>query len=170
MYLHYKEMSYNHLLKIEGELLFQGITQLLFYFLTSHHHPQFVVISCSCEQLFPGALHCGKYQKLSGFAHWRNLYENLFQSLSALWTQNLLSIIMFFETETEPLSYSIPHSLPCYKCFPKHLSIPAAGSGALFDHIDGSVEADRALFHTLKWGSLQMTGKQGGESCAVSKH
>lgn len=34
--------------------------------------------------------------------------------------------------------------------FPKHLSIPFAGSGAVFHHIDGSVEADRALFHARK--------------------
>lgn len=76
----------------------------------------------------------------------------------------------YYEMGTQLLSYSIPCFLPCYKCFPKHLFIPFAGSGAVFHHIDGSVEADRALFHGFKWGSLLMTGKYGDGSYNVFKH
>lgn len=31
-----------------------------------------------------------------------------------------------------------------------HVSIPLTSSGAVFHHVDGSVEADRVLFHALK--------------------
>lgn len=70
------------------------------------------------------------------------------------------------ETETWLLSYSIPAVSP----FPKSLSVSSAGSGAGFHHSDAPVEADRALFQSLKWGARLTTGEQGGESCTVSKH
>lgn len=63
-----------------------------------------------------------------------------FFTVNALQAQNLLSISMYYEMGAWLLSYS----------FPKHPSISFAGSGAAFHHIDGSVEADRALFHALK--------------------
>ena len=73
-----------------------------------------------------------------------------FITMNTPYSQNLLCVKTFYEMGTRLLSYTVPCSLPCCKCFPKHLSIPLAGSGAVFHHIDGSVEADRALFHALK--------------------